>query len=150
MNILFVCTGNTCRSFLAEVYTKTFAREMGLNGIEVYSCGTGASSIYQVPDIIKEILKEDNIELPEHISTLVNMDLVKKADIILVMDKLHLLILENLFPSVKNKIFLLKQYIASENHDYEINDPIGQSDDVYRQCAVVIKECIKKLIKKIK
>jgi len=150
MKILFVCTGNTCRSLVAELYLKNYIEQFRLNGIEVNSCGISASPFFRVPDIIKKILKKDNIEVRGHVATSVNEQLVNNADIILVMEKLHQSVLLSRYPWIKSKIYLLKEYIGDYNNGTEISDPIGQTEEMYEHCAEMIKECIKKLVNKLK
>ncbi|MCG2677439.1 low molecular weight protein arginine phosphatase, partial [bacterium] len=70
------------------------------------------------------------------------------ADLILVMEKKHRERVRELNPDAKNKTFLLKEF-AGEKKNLEIRDPIGLSDEVYKEVAGEIKEALKKALPKI-
>lgn len=143
--ILFVCTGNSCRSVIAENLFNKFSTGSNLD-YYAYSCGTSASPTYRVPDIVVSLLKMEDIEL-FHTPTQIDVQLVKEAYLILTMEKRHKEYIESTFHNSAGKTFLLKEFIGEEG---EIYDPIGLPEDEYIKRYNEIKEYIIKLIEKLK
>ena len=148
MNLLFVCTGNTCRSLFAEGYARKLVNERGLKNVTVNSCGTFASSKFFIPKIVLKLLSNEGVNVSEHISTPVTRELVEKADLIFAMEQQHVSDIVSLFPSAKNKTHLFKEYAGDNSCSY-IPDPIGQTEEVYAACADEIKKCMKKIFAKL-
>ena len=145
-SILLVCTGNSCRSPMAA----GFLREMlkGKKEIRIDSCGTIFSSFSgPTPQAIK-IMKEYGIDILSHKTKFLSKDLIDEADLILVMERKHRERVQELNPEAKNKTFLLKEF-APDKENLEIRDPIGLSDEVYREIAKEIKEALKRALPKI-
>jgi len=147
MKIMFVCTGNTCRSVLAKEYFQKLLQKSGISGFEVCSAGIAASSLYTVPEIIVKLLNKEGIDVSGHISTSLTKVLVDQSDLILVMEKGHLSNIVCRYPQSKNKTFLLKEYAHVEGAD--VVDPIGKPEEVYISCAKEIKKCIEKIFHRI-
>lgn len=141
MKILYICTGNACRSLLAEGFTKAFIKRNELDNIEVKSCGIYANQSYKIPDIVKQILLKEGIDVSNHISTPVSRKILEESDIIFVMEKTHLLYLKNNFPEIKNKARLLNKN--------DIPDPINKPEIEYIKTADKIKATIEKILPEI-
>lgn len=149
MNILFVCTGNACRSVIAERLLIKMSQEKGMVSLSVRSCGTAASSLYRVPKQVVQFIDNEGAGLAGHKSTQVTRELVSWADLILVMENFQREYITLCFPEARKKVFLFKEYVNAEG-DKEIQDPMGRSDDMYEDTANAIKEYIEKLIPLIK
>lgn len=162
--ILFVCTGNTCRSSMAEALFKHMLenKKDNLGEIKVISAGTCAWEGDEAsPNAIK-VLKEKGITMMDHSSTPLTPKLIKEADLILTMTLNHKMAVLYMCPKSENKVYTLKEYVlhdgeklhieqlASQEINYDIKDPFGQSVDVYRESAEEIEHNLQKLIKKIK
>ena len=151
MNILFVCSGNTCRSVMAEYYLKNEIKLNNIPDLFVESCGTLNINNSKASEEVREILKKDGINAEAHRTKGISKDLIEKMDLILTMTTLHREILISRFPECKDKIFVFKEFVNNGNNDYpDIIDPIGQDYETYMKMANEIKECCKKLILKLK
>ncbi|MFA5794897.1 MAG: L-threonylcarbamoyladenylate synthase [Candidatus Brocadiia bacterium] len=144
--ILFVCTGNTCRSPMAAgLFRKMLAQKIGspvtqleARGYKVGSAGT--SAVYNSPasGLAVKVMNEMGVDIKSHLSQPVTLTLVEEADKVYVMTKGHLETLREWMPAADN-ISLLD--ISGE----DIADPIGQDISVYRSCAFRIKQAIERL-----
>ncbi|MBF0522758.1 MAG: threonylcarbamoyl-AMP synthase [Candidatus Omnitrophica bacterium] len=145
--ILFVCTGNSCRSVMAEYLLKQAVK--GREDVEVLSAGTGvffhtAASLETVA-----VLKEQGMNASGHQSQPLTGMMIKKADLIFVMTREHRHQVLERVPEVEQRIYLLKEFVHSPEgmkEDLDIPDPIGTSHESYRQCLGVIKEAVKKIV----
>lgn len=125
MNILFVCTGNTCRSAMAGAILSHLAKENNAD-ICADSCGVAA---YPAPASHNAVLAVDElygIDLKGHEAKMVSADLVDKADVIFAMTPRHAQALLSLFPECADKLTVANP---------EITDPYMQDLSVYKECA---------------
>lgn len=146
MNILIICTGNTCRSPMAEGIFKAFIKDNHLN-IQTSSAGTFAFDGDKVSDHSVTALKKKGMDISNHKSTLVHEDLVIKADIILTMANSHKQNLIKKFPGIKNKVFLLNEYAFGEIKD--IIDPFGGGLRDYERARDEIYLAVEEIVKRI-
>jgi protein arginine phosphatase len=149
--ILFVCTGNICRSPLAEYYTRYLLDKVD-SPFQVRSTGflESGNPISRNSGII---LEEMGIVTKEHRSTKIDLDLIRESWIILTMENSHKTELLRLDPNALNKIFTLSEYCGIEycKRSLDIDDPYGSDLNRYRMTFNLIKErvdCLVKLIEK--
>lgn len=143
--ILFICTGNTCRSVMAEFVLKKILKERNISDIEVSSAGIAASPAYMISGDLKNVLDEEKMDVSSHVSTQATPGIINDADLILVMEQRHRDVLERILPGAGKKTRLLKEY-AGEDDDFDIADPIGQPERVYRATMNEIRGYITKLL----
>lgn len=148
-NILYVCTGNTCRSPMAEYLTRSMLKSSGITDVDVASQGIAGSPILQVPETVVRLMDEQNIDIRSHQPSQVSPERMDWADVVLVMEERQKQVLGIRFPEAKAKIFLFKEYIG-EAKEGEINDPIGQSEEGYRQCLTELKKAVFEVVERIK
>ncbi len=153
MNVLFVCTGNTCRSPIAETITDdAIDRSSNLNGrVKVRSAGTFACEDAEaVPEAVKA-LKQYGLSLKRHEAEQFDQEDAEWADIILAMGKEQMEHLEALAPDYTKKMHTFLGYVEGVLGDpaenvYDILDPYDEDDDAYRECVAQISDAVKKLV----
>jgi RpiB/LacA/LacB family sugar-phosphate isomerase len=143
--ILFVCTGNVCRSPMAEGMLRHMLR--GRDDIQIASAGLGAMDGVRVTDFAAEVVAELSVDISSHVSQSLNSDLVQQADFIFVMTRQHQDALQVLFPSASEKTFLVREFEGSRAEESkDIADPIGQSVEVYKRTRDQIRDALPSLI----
>ena len=148
--ILFVCTGNTCRSPMATaLFNRLAADELSNHDYEAVSAGI--SAIDGVPASINSIKAVDNYpetDISLHRSRQLQLTDIESAFLVLTMCQSHKHHILSMCPNVYQKVFTLKEYAYGTLSD--IKDPYGGDESVYRQSAVEIVEAIEKLVEKLK
>jgi len=147
MRILFVCTGNTCRSPLSEAIARKIAIERGLTDVEAISAGTSAHDGAPASDGSLLVGMERNMDLGSHRAQTLNRDLVRQADLILAMGPHHLERIEALGGA--GRAYLLSDYASHGASSRPISDPIGAELDVYRATADELEEEIRRVLDRI-
>ncbi|MGQ0539546.1 MAG: low molecular weight protein arginine phosphatase [Gemmatimonadaceae bacterium] len=128
--VLFVCTGNTCRSALAEAIAGREAIERGLGDIEVASAGTSAWDGAPASDGALLVAIERRLDLGSHRAQQLTRDLVDRSDLILVMGPHHYERVAAL--GGEHKAWLLTAYAARSESGSPIADPFGGELEAYR------------------
>jgi protein-tyrosine-phosphatase len=133
MKILLVCTGNTCRSPLAEAMLRRALKEEGVEGVEVSSAGTGAWIGEPVSEGSYLVGLERGLDLASHRARLLGEKLVTESDLILTMARGHRKKLEALGAGAKTA--LLGEYAGLAGAAVEVPDPVGGPIEGYRAAA---------------
>src|SRR5438477_1188590 len=144
--ILFVCTGNVCRSPMAEGIFRHAVK--GRGNFRVLSAGVGAiegqpPSVYAV-----QALRELGIDISQQRSRMLTAEVVNQADYIFGMTHGHVDAINLLYPQAAEKTFLLREFDETlDVFEKDISDPIGGSFEVYLDCRDQIEQGIASLLK---
>lgn len=144
--ILFVCTGNSCRSVMAEGLLRRYLEQKKRNDIQVLSAGVGtAGGLGSTPETI-EVMAVEGIDVSGHIGQPVTPELVAHADLLFCMEEFHRELILAQVPSAASKVHLLKTFLVKEPvADPNISDPIGRPKEVYESCFLTIKEAVERV-----
>jgi len=130
-NLLFVCTGNTCRSPMAAAITRAQLAERGWTHVAVRSAGVAAAPGLPASPHAITVLAEHDIDIADHETTLLTPDLVANADLILVMNNGHLFSVNELGGG--DKVAMITDFVDDDNAGAPIEDPFGSDEDAYRR-----------------
>lgn len=130
MRILLVCTGNTCRSPLAEALLRRELEKVGVTDAAVGSAGTGAWEGERASEGSYLVGLEEGIDLGEHRARLASKELVAEQDLILAMSAGHLRKLE--LVGAGAKAHLLGVFAGAAADAVEVGDPVGGPIEGYR------------------
>lgn len=126
MNITFVCSGNTCRSPMAEGIFKKIVKERSINNIQCKSCGISAYNGDCVTPNAVEAVKKYGVNIENHRSSVLTQYLAAETDIFVCMTQAHAQVLKNYLYDTGKKITVLGDGIP---------DPYGGDEEVYSACA---------------
>lgn len=142
MKIIFVCTGNTCRSAMAEgIAREIFNREK--LPIQVESRGVSVHIPLGASDNAVLALKRQEIDISNHISKPICAKDIEDADFILTMTQSHKQVLEGACREKNKPLYTLMEFTGQG--EKEIEDPFGKDLAAYEVCAKEIMDCIKKI-----
>lgn len=155
--VLFVCTGNTCRSPMAEGILKKMLEDRGVESLEVDSAGTHALRNAPASLFAMEIASDRNVDLSKHRSSELTQEMTREANLILVMSKEHLDYIRRLDRKAGGKAFLLKVFPQAPSGSNKgrnggvlsIEDPIGGDLDDYERSFAEIEKEIKRMLPKL-
>lgn len=146
MRILLVCTGNTCRSPLAEVLLRRALAEEKIEGVTVASAGTGAFGGEPASEGSYLVALEEGLDLAAHRARVATREIVAGSDLILAMNRGHLPKLELLGGGPRTH--LIGDY-AQVAGDHEVADPVGGPIEGYRATFVQLERMCRAIAKRL-
>jgi len=129
--ILLICTGNTCRSPLAEALLLKKLAERGVDGVQVGSAGTGAWDGAPASEGAYLVALEHGLDLSAHRARLLTRELIATADLVLTMARHHRARVEQLGSGIQ--AHLLGEFAGRAGGDAEVRDPFGGDLEGYRE-----------------
>ncbi|MDE0358543.1 MAG: Sua5/YciO/YrdC/YwlC family protein [Gammaproteobacteria bacterium] len=146
IRLLYVCTGNTCRSPMAEVLTRAHARQRGLRGIRVRSAGTMAYEGSPASAGARTAVGDRGLELDHHAARLLGEDELEWADLVLAMSPSHLAAVEAL-----GQGRCYAEVITAFAGDVSggVRDPFGGSDDHYRDTCAQLERLVEAVLDRL-
>ncbi|CAB4243251.1 Serine hydroxymethyltransferase [Methylacidimicrobium sp. AP8] len=144
-NVLFVCTGNVCRSPMAQGLLQDLVQ--GRHDIRVDSAGIGAVSGIMPSQQAIDVMQEIGIDISGIRSKPISAELVRRADFIFCMSYAHLDSILLLYPSAAEKTYLLLEFDPDlPLSSREIPDPIGSPIEIYRLCREQMRQAMPKIL----
>ncbi len=142
--VVFVCTGNICRSAMAEHLLRHWAKTRGL-ALEISSCGVAAESWYEMPKAARRLLAAEGVPPFEHKARLATRETLREADLILAMTQAHCDYLADQYPEFAGRTRLFRAHAGFGRQDVE--DPMGRPDEAYAACLATLKESLEALLR---
>jgi len=149
--VLFVCTGNICRSPMAE----GLFRELIQNHPDIVTSSAGISAYTgeEPSDHSVEVLREQGIDITSQRSQMLTPEIVEKATFIVGMTRGHQEAIRSYFPASADKLFVLREFVAGmdmDSRDIDVPDPIGMGRDDYERTRNLIQEAMSGLLDFVK
>jgi protein-tyrosine-phosphatase len=143
--VLFVCTGNICRSPIAEGILRTLIYERQIRGIEAASAGVMATDGREPEPFAISISRQNGVDLSQHRSAMLTRAMIDEADLVLTMEKMQYLYARGMIPQARDKVFLLAGF-GRRNIESEIDDPIARDIEAFEDCFAMLKIEVQRIL----
>lgn len=144
VNVLFVCSGDTCRSAMASAICRDKINKKSLKALNCSSSGLFVSNEIFMHENAKKVLKTLKVNSGKHRATQLTEEIIKKSDYVLTMTEEQKQTILNRFPYFRH-VYSLKEFVGSEN----ISDPYGKSEAEYYKVATYLDVIVEKVLEKV-
>ena len=141
-DVVFICTGNVCRSPMAEGFYRDQTKSD--DNIRVGSAGISAFDGQAASQHSVDVMKEEDIDISDHASRMLTPEMVERASHIFGMTRTHRDAVQMMFPEAREKVFVLREFLVGPEADFDldVSDPIGGSLEEYIRTRNLIKEAL--------
>ena len=147
IKIMFVCTGNICRSPMAHYYMQKRVKDLNIeNNFLISSCGVYACTGEKATQNAIFVMKEYNVDMENHRATNIADTNIEDYDYIITLTARH----RYYYPKLGANIYTLREFVDKDEIYKNIDDPWGLNITVYKDCAQEIVEKVDKLIEKLR
>ncbi len=144
--ILFVCTGNTCRSALAAAYLRKLCGERRIKDVEALSAGVSALNGMPASGNAVEVAAEFGMDVSAHLSTMLTPELVRSADLVVAMTESHRRQALRISRHDDERKFKLLLDFSPDGRRGDIADPFGGNLEIYRNCLLQMMPAMDNLL----
>lgn len=148
--IMFICTGNVCRSPMAKYYFNKVIETKKLQDKYIgTSCGIYSVKGEHATDNAIEAMKDYDVDMTSHKATRIQDSQIMSCDLIITLTIYHKNVVVKMYPELAEKVYTLKEYVNPKVEYKDIDDPWGLDINTYKFCAKEITENIDKMIEKL-
>ena len=146
LNIIFVCTGNLCRSPVAEGVLRQRWAAMGRNDLAVSSMGIHGLDHQPASKNAQLVCEENGIDISAHLSRPLVYEELEAAHLVLGLERVHKEFINTFFPRFDDKVFLLGAWPQEATRKSNIADPMGQGMKAYRKAFEIISNHVDRIL----
>lgn len=141
-DVVFICTGNVCRSPMAEGFYRHETKSD--DSIRIGSAGISAFDGQEASQHSVDVMQQEGIDIADHASRMLTADIVAQASHIFGMTRTHRDAVQMMFPEAREKVFVLREFLVGSDADFDldVSDPIGGSLEEYQRTRNLIKEAL--------